>query len=75
MMIMAVAPILGPLLGGLFLRISAWNLIFWFMALVGLSTRMLPETLQASERSQASIAQSFKNYAQLLTTKNLWFIP
>lgn len=73
MMIMAVAPILGPLLGGLFLRISTWNLIFWFMALVGgilfLSTRLLPETLQASERSQASIAQSFKNYAQLLTTK------
>ena len=43
------------------------------MAFVGgilfLSTRLLPETLQASERSQASIAQSFKNYAQLLTTK------
>lgn len=35
MMIMAVAPILGPLLGGLFLRISTWNLIFWFMAFVG----------------------------------------
>lgn len=73
MMIMAVAPILGPLLGGIFLRFSTWNLIFWFMALVGvmlfLSTRLLPETLPVAERSQASLTQSFKNYAKLLASK------
>lgn len=73
MMIMAVAPILGPLLGGLFLRFSTWNLIFWFMALVGvmlfLSTHLLPETLPVAERSQASLTQSFKNYAKLLASK------
>lgn len=73
MMIMAVAPILGPLLGGVFLRLSTWNLIFWFMALVGvilfLSTRLLPETLSESDRSQASLSQSFRNYARLLRTK------
>ncbi len=73
MMIMAVAPILGPLLGGLFLRFSTWNLIFWFMALVGvvlfLSTRLLPETLPVAERSQASLTQSFKNYTKLLASK------
>lgn len=73
MMIMAVAPILGPLLGGVFLRLSTWNLIFWFMALVGvilfLSTRLLPETLPESDRSQASLIQSFRNYARLLRTK------
>lgn len=73
MMIMAVAPILGPLLGGVFLRLSTWNLIFWFMALVGvilfLSTRLLPETLPESDRSQASLIQSFRNYARLLSSK------
>lgn len=73
MMIMAVAPILGPLLGGVFLRLSTWNLIFWFMAFVGvilfLSTRLLPETLSESDRSQASLSQSFRNYARLLRTK------
>lgn len=73
MMIMAVAPILGPLLGGVFLRLSTWNLIFWFMALVGvilfLSTRLLPETLSESDRSQTSLSQSFRNYARLLRTK------
>ena len=43
------------------------------MALVGailfLSTRLLPETLPVAERSQASLVQSFKNYAKLLATK------
>ena len=73
MMIMAAAPIVGPLLGGVFLRFSTWHIIFWFMALVGillfLSVRLLPETLAEDQRSHASLGQSFRSYGRLLTSK------
>lgn len=73
MMIMAVAPILGPLLGGILLKLQSWHLIFWFMAVIGivllLSTRLLPESLPASKRGHLSLKQSFQNYAFLLTSK------
>ena len=49
MMIMAAAPIIGPLLGGGLLSLGSWRLIFWLMVIIGivlfLSVNLLPETL------------------------------
>lgn len=72
-MIMAVAPIVAPLLGGLILKFSEWHMIFMLMAVIGgllfCSVKFLPETLPAEKRSGVSIGQSFANYAVLLKNK------
>lgn len=74
MMIMAAAPIIGPLLGGGLLYIGSWRLIFCLMVLIGivvlLSIRMLPETLGEQERSTLPLSRSFENYIKLLSSKS-----
>lgn len=35
MMIMAVAPIAGPLIGGQMIRFTSWHAIFWLLAVIG----------------------------------------
>lgn len=73
MMIMAAAPIIGPLLGGGLLEIGSWRLIFWLMVIIGiimfLSINLLPETLDDKKRSHGSLGMSFQNYIQLLKSK------
>lgn len=73
MMIMAAAPIIGPLLGGGLLAVGSWRLIFWLMVVIGivmfLSINLLPETLVETKRSHTSLGNSFKNYSQLLASK------
>ncbi|MGO3423949.1 MAG: multidrug effflux MFS transporter [Pseudoalteromonas distincta] len=72
-MIMAVAPILGPIIGGRILMLSDWHFIFWLLALVGIvmliSLKALPESLPAERRVIAPLSHSFKDYAQLLSNK------
>ena len=36
MIIMAIAPIIGPLLGGQILRFSTWHSIFWLLTVIGM---------------------------------------
>lgn len=71
--IMAIAPIIGPLLGGQLIQISSWHSIFWLLAVVGilmlLSLFFLPETHQPEKRSQTSILQAFVNYRILLSNR------
>lgn len=73
MMIMAAAPIIGPLLGGGLLIVGTWRLIFWLMVAIGiamfLSIHLLPETLGEAKRSHDSLGRSFKNYSKLLNSK------
>lgn len=73
MMIMAAAPIIGPLLGGGLLIVGTWRLIFWLMVVIGiamfLSIHLLPETLGEAKRSHDSLGRSFKNYSKLLNSK------
>lgn len=71
MVIMAIAPIIGPLLGGQLLKFSSWHSIFWFMALVGMimffGVLRLPESLPSYKRQQASLGNSILQYKYLLT--------
>ncbi|MTD25532.1 multidrug effflux MFS transporter [Erwinia sorbitola] len=71
MIIMAIAPIAGPLLGGQMIKITSWHATFWLLAVTGvlmlLSIFWLPETLPEEKRVKASLAGAFRNYYQLLT--------
>ena len=71
--IMAIAPIIGPLLGGQIIRVSSWHSIFWLLTVIGimmfLSLFWLPETLPTEKRNPISLQRSFGNYWYLLKHK------
>lgn len=70
-LVMAIAPIAGPLIGGQIIRLSTWHSIFWLLAVIGalmfISLNWLPETLPEDKRVKASLAGAFRNYRSLLT--------
>lgn len=69
-MIMAVAPIIGPLLGGKIIVWGSWHHIFWLLAVIGVllfaSLFFLPETHPQEKRTQGAFLGTFKNYRILL---------
>lgn len=73
MIIMAIAPIGGPLLGGQMITFTTWHSIFILLAVIGgflfLSIFLLPETLNTDKRTKASISSAFVNYFHLLSHK------
>ncbi len=62
--IMAIAPIVGPLLGGAILEFGSWHGIFWLMALASaimfVMIFSLPETLPPQKRSIKPIVSPFE---------------
>ena len=68
--IMAAAPIIGPLLGGALLEIGTWHWIFWLMAAASaflfILIFFLPETLPHEKRSKEPMINSFKSYFVLI---------
>jgi DHA1 family bicyclomycin/chloramphenicol resistance-like MFS transporter len=71
MIIMAIAPIAGPLLGGQMIKVTSWHSIFWLLAVFGtlmlISLFWLPETLPEEKRVKASLRSAFRNYYTLLS--------
>jgi len=72
MLIMGVAPILAPLLGGFILTTVGWQAIFWFQALYGavLVTSialLLPETRPAHTRAPTGVWSALKTYGGVLS--------
>ena len=69
--IMAIAPIFGPVLGGQIILFSTWHSIFWLLALIGclmfISLFWLPETLAPEKRMKATFQTVSTNYLRLLT--------
>lgn len=71
--VMAIAPIAGPMLAGHLLLWFSWHSIFWL--LVGIGTIMfffvlvLPETHPLERRSARSLVATYKNYWILLHNK------
>ncbi|WP_109078272.1 multidrug effflux MFS transporter [Aggregatibacter kilianii] len=67
--IMAIAPIAGPFIGGTMLKIGSWHWIFWLLVVIGalmfLAIFKLPETLPAEKRADGSVLNAFKNYRTL----------
>lgn len=75
MLVMGVAPLLGPLLGGQILAHGSWREIFWFLvgfgvlALLGLL--LLPETLPPSSDAPRSFKQVLTGYLSLVRNPRL----
>lgn len=71
--VMAIAPIIGPLMGGQMIRVTSWHAIFWLLAGIGLvmllALRWLPETLPPERRQQGSPLKAFHHYGQLLRNR------
>ncbi len=71
MLVMGVAPIVAPTLGGVLLNIGAWPLIFWADALYGLACVALiwfwlPETLPPQRRARLGFAGLAVRYIGVL---------
>ena len=68
MLVMGVAPILAPTLGGLVLTVAPWHAIFWLTAFYGavccaLVWRFLPDTLASHRRIGLGLASLANRYA------------
>lgn len=74
MVVMAIAPIAGPLLGGQMIKVTSWHTIFWLLAAIGCVMLILmcwlPETLPADKRIKASLTGAFSNYLALLKNRH-----
>ncbi|WP_321342702.1 multidrug effflux MFS transporter [uncultured Draconibacterium sp.] len=70
MILMALAPIFGPLIGGQMLKFTSWQSIFWLLTIIGavmlISLKKLPETLPEQNRQSTSLLNAFKKYGVLL---------
>ncbi|KAA9005629.1 multidrug effflux MFS transporter [Histidinibacterium aquaticum] len=75
MTVMAVAPLLGPLVGAQILALASWQAIFWTLVAIGLGTLAavagLSESLPPEDRSEDAIGRSFRTYAELLGNRAL----
>lgn len=75
MVIMAIAPIIGPVIGGMIVKNFSWRLIFWFMAIIGatilVATLFLPETIKREPdiKSGSKFKHILLNYKVLLSSK------
>ena len=67
--IMAIAPIAGPFIGGGLLKVATWHWIFWLLAVIGvlmfITIFKLSETLPIEKRASGSLWNAFKNYRTL----------
>ncbi|UGS43689.1 multidrug effflux MFS transporter [Pseudocitrobacter corydidari] len=72
--VMAIAPIVGPLLGGQMIKFASWHAIFWLLAVIGVlmlcSLYWLSETLPPERRIKASIRGAFETYYTLLSNRS-----
>jgi MFS transporter, DHA1 family, multidrug resistance protein len=75
MSVMAIAPLLGPTVGGQILHGFSWRAIFWTLVGVGLLTLLsllaLPETLPVSRRNPLSFRRAVHGYIELLNHRRL----
>lgn len=71
MLVMGVAPMVAPILGGQLLHYAGWHAIFLTLAVYGslclwAMHRNLPETLDAGNRQPLILARTLKAYGSLL---------
>jgi DHA1 family bicyclomycin/chloramphenicol resistance-like MFS transporter len=70
-LVMGVAPILAPTVGGAVLAFAHWRFIFWILAAYGatscfLAWRFLPETLPEERRIRLGLAGQINRYVLIL---------
>jgi DHA1 family bicyclomycin/chloramphenicol resistance-like MFS transporter len=76
-MVMAVAPLLGPILGAQVLIHAGWRAIFWLLVFIGVATGVglatIPETYRPGPEGAASLGASFLAYGPLLRNRRVLF--
>ena len=75
MLVMGVAPILAPTLGGLVLTVAPWHAIFWITTVYGgicclLVWRLLPDTLPVERRMRIGLFSLLPRFASVLRDKS-----
>lgn len=75
MAVMAIAPLLGPIIGGEILAFEGWRAIFYTLVGIGLLTLAalftLNETLPPVRRSKEPLTRALVEYGQLLRDRRL----
>ncbi|EYS96795.1 MFS transporter [Cupriavidus sp. SK-4] len=71
MLVMGVAPILAPIVGGAILSVSGWRAIFWVLAVAGMLILLLvhlrmEESLDRRHAAPLRLGTVAKSYAELL---------
>lgn len=73
--VMAIAPLLGPIIGGQVAALLGWRAIFWVLVIVGILTLAalftLPETLPPQLRRTEPLSGAFGRYAMLLMERRM----
>jgi DHA1 family bicyclomycin/chloramphenicol resistance-like MFS transporter len=71
--VMAIAPLVGPLVGGQIVVLAGWRAIFWTMAGIGIvalaALFTIPETLPTVRRNQESLGRAIARYGELLNDR------
>ena len=71
--ISAIAPVIGPLLGGQIVTVASWRMVFWLLVVMGaamfIALWWLPETLSVEKRLTTPISSAFGNYGTLLKNR------
>ena len=80
MLVMGVAPILAPTLGGAVLSVASWRVIFWFGAAYGLVSMalvlgVLPETLAPPRRVRLGLGGIVSRYVWVFGSATSWSMP
>jgi len=74
--VMAITPLLGPLIGGQVLRFASWPFIFWLLAAIGVATLLalltLPETLPPQRRRRDAMTNALRTYGLLLGDRKVF---
>jgi MFS transporter, DHA1 family, multidrug resistance protein len=70
-LVMGVAPILAPTIGGAILAFAHWRVIFWLLAIYGAACvvtawKVLPETLPEERRARLTLAGQAARYLMIL---------
>ena len=74
MMVIGLAPILAPVIGGQLLRFTSWRGVFVALSVLGLAltaigARLLPETLPRERRRAAGLGITLRTFEQLLADR------
>ena len=75
MTVMAIAPLIGPLVGGQIIAHAGWRAIFWALVGIGVATFAalftIPETLPAARRNQEPLGRAMARYGELVRDRRL----
>lgn len=73
--VMAIAPLVGPLVGGQIVAFAGWRAIFWTLVGIGIATLAalftIPETLPAARRNREPLSRAMIRYCELLRCRRL----